>query len=124
MRVIFDKLFRDRDALIGGRLGRWLVVILSLALGAFLAIAPTSTEQEGSLNRLAGLGLLAFGGLALLYTLICEFLIAREGRLSPEEWNRQEAERRIREGIEQAAKMQALYGAGTSNDPPGATWPQ
>lgn|GEM_PF-4062140 len=93
-----------------------------LALGGFLAVAPSG--QDELLNRIIGMILLAFGALALLYALICEFLIAREGRLSPEEWNREEAERRIREGIEQAAKMQALYGAGTSNDPPDTTWPQ
>ena len=111
MRTLLDKLFRDRDALISGRLGRWLVVICALALGAFLDFAQTSTEQEGSLNQLAGLGLLALGALTFLYALLCEFLIAREGRIAPEEWGRQEEERRVREGIEQAAKMQAIYGA-------------
>ena len=54
---------------------------------------------------------MAFGALALLYALLCEFLIAREGRISPEEWDRQEQERRVREGVEQAAKMRAIYGA-------------
>jgi hypothetical protein len=108
MRILLDKLFRDRDALISGRLGRWLVALVALGLGAFLVFAQTSTEQEGSLNQLAGLGLLALGALTFLYALLCEFLIAREGRISPEEWDRQEEERRVREGIEQAAKMQAL----------------
>lgn len=116
MSSLPDKLFRDRDALISGRLGRWLVVIVALGLGAFLVFAQTSTEQEESLNHLAGFGLLALGALALLYALLCEFLIAREGRVSPEEWERQEVERRIHEGIEQAAKMQALFGASSQPD--------
>jgi hypothetical protein len=124
MRTLLDKLFRDRDALLSGRLGRWLVVICSLALGAFLAIAPTSTEQEGSPNWLAAIGLLALGALAFLYALLCEFLIVREGRVSPEEWDRQEQERRVREGVEQAAKMQALYGAPNANSQPDASWSQ
>lgn len=122
--MLFDKLFRDRDALIGGRLGRWLVAIIALALGAFLAIAPTSTAQEGSLNQLAGLALLALGALAFLYALICEYLIAREGRLSAEEWDRQEVKRRIHEGIAQAAKMRALYGAHGADSLPDASSPR
>ena len=116
MSALLDKLFRDRDALVSGRLGRWLVVLVALGLGAFLVFAQTSTEQEGSLNRLAGLGLLALGALAFLYALLCEFLIAREGRITPEEWDRQEEERRIHEGTEQAAKMRALYGASSQPD--------
>jgi type VI protein secretion system component VasK len=111
MRALLDTFFRDRDALIGGRLGRWLVVVVALALGAFLAVAPTSSAQEGSLNQLTGAGLLALGAFAFLYALLCEFLIARPRRVSPEEWDRQEQERRKREGVEQAAKMQAIHGA-------------
>jgi hypothetical protein len=111
VNTLLDKLFRDRDALISGRLGRWLIAIVALALGAFLVFAQTSTEQEGSLNHLAGIGLLLLGALAFLYALLCEFLIAREGRVAPEEWDQREQERRVREGIEQAAKMQAIYGA-------------
>jgi hypothetical protein len=118
MRLILDKLFRDHDALAGGRLSRWLVALVALALGAFLALAPTSTAQEGSLNRLASLGLLALGALTLLYALLCEYLMAREARLSSEEWNRQESERRIQEGIAQAAKMRSLYGAQRSGNLP------
>jgi hypothetical protein len=124
MRTLLDKLFRDRDALLSGRLGRWLVVICSLALGAFLAIAPTSSAQEGSLNQLAGVGLLALGALTFLYALLCEFLIAREGRIAPEEWDRQEQERRVREGVEQAAKMQAIYGALNASGSPERSWSQ
>ena len=116
MSALLDKLFRDRDALVSGRLGRWLVVIVALGLGAFLVFAQTSTEQEESLNHLAGLGLLALGALALLYALLCEFLIAREGRIAPEKWDRQEEERRVREGIEQAAKIRSLYGVSSQPD--------
>jgi hypothetical protein len=108
MSTVLDKLFRDRDALISGRLGRWLVALVALGLGAFLVFAQSSTELEGSLNQYAGLGLLALGALTLFYALLCELLIAREGQIAPEEWDRQEEERRLREGIEQAAKMQAL----------------
>ncbi len=124
VRVLFDKLFRDRDALIAGRLGRWLIVIVALALGAFLVIAPTSSAQEGSLNQLAGVGLLALGALTFLYALLCEFLIAREGRIAPEEWDRQEQERRVREGVEQAAKMQAIYGALNAGGSLDRSWSQ
>jgi uncharacterized membrane protein len=124
MRVIFNKLFRDRDALIGGRLGRWLVVVLALALGAFLAIAPTSTEQEGALNHVAGVALLTSGALTFLYALLCEYLIAREERISPEEWDRQELARRIQEGVEQAAKMRALYGGPNADNSSDLAWPQ
>ena len=124
MNTLLDKLFRDRDALISGRLGRWLVAFVALALGAFLVFAQTSTEQEGSLNRLAGLGLLALGALTFLYALLCEFLIAREGRIAPEEWDRQEQERREREGVEQAAKMQAIYGALNAGGSPERSWSQ
>jgi hypothetical protein len=124
VNTLLDKLFRDRDALFSGRLGRWLVAIVALALGAFLVFAQASTEQEGSLNHLAGLGLLALGALTLLYALFCEFLIAREGRVSPEEWDRQEQERRVREGVEQAAKMQALHGALNPDGSPERSWSQ
>jgi hypothetical protein len=124
MRLILDKLFRDHDALVGGRLGRWLAALVALALGAFLALAPTSTEREGSLNRLAGLGLLALGALIVLYALLCEFLIARASRLSSEEWSRQELERRIQEGVAQAAKLQSLYGAERSGNLPDTPWRQ
>jgi hypothetical protein len=122
MRLILDKLIRDSDALVSGRLGRWLVALVALAVGAFLALAPTSTQQEGSLNQLAGLCLLALGALTLVYALVCEYLIAREARLSPEEWNRQETERRIQEGVAQAAKMQSLYGV--SGESPDTPWSQ
>jgi hypothetical protein len=46
MNTPLDKLFRDRDALISGRPGRWLVVICSLALGAFLVFAQTSLRSR------------------------------------------------------------------------------
>jgi hypothetical protein len=119
VNTLLDKLFRDQDALISGRLGRLLIAVVALALGAFLVFAQTSTEQEGTLNHLAGLGLLALGALTFFYALLCEFLIAREGRVSPEEWGRQEQERRVREGVEQAAKMRAIYGALNAGGSPG-----
>jgi hypothetical protein len=55
--------------------------------------------------------LLTLGALTFLYALLCEFLIAREGGIAPEEWDRQEQEHRVREGVDQAAKMRAIYGA-------------
>lgn len=109
MNTLLDKLFRDRDALVGGRKGRWIVLIVALALGGFLVVAPAGQDEQ--LNHIAGIGLLALGALTFLYALICEYLIAREGRIAPEEWDQREQERRVREGIEQAAKMQAIYGA-------------
>jgi hypothetical protein len=51
LRLIFDKLFRDRDANLAGRRGRWLVALIALALGVFRAVTPTSTEQKGSLSH-------------------------------------------------------------------------
>ncbi|HEX3269733.1 MAG TPA: hypothetical protein VHR15_03715 [Ktedonobacterales bacterium] len=109
MNTLLDKLFRDRDALVGGRKGRWIVLIVALALGGFLVVAPAGQDEQ--LNHIAGIGLLALGALTFLYALFCEYLIAREGRIAPEEWDQREQERRVREGIEQAAKMQAIYGA-------------
>jgi hypothetical protein len=81
--ALLDKLFRDHDTLVGGRKGRWIVIIVALGLGGFLVVAPAG--QDAQLNYLAGLGLLALGALTFLYALLCEFLIAREGRISPEE---------------------------------------
>jgi hypothetical protein len=119
VRALVDKLFRDRDSLYAGRLGRWIVTVVALALGVVLVALPTSTAQEGSLNRLVGFILLGLGALTLLYALLCECLIVREGRLTPEEWARQEAERRVREGVEQAAKMRnEPHGARDSASPP------
>jgi hypothetical protein len=109
VNTLLDKLFRDRDALVGGRKGRWIVLIVALALGGFLVVAPAGQDEQ--LNHIAGIGLLALGALTFLYALFCEYLIAREGRIAPEEWDQREQERRVREGIEQAAKMQAIYGA-------------
>ena len=45
MRTLLDKPFFDRDPLLSGRLGRWLVVICSLALGA---------DQTGKMQALYG----------------------------------------------------------------------
>jgi uncharacterized membrane protein len=118
--VIVDKLFRDRDTLISGRFGRWLVVIIALALGGFLAIAPGGQDEQ--LNHIAGAILLVLGGLALLYAIVCEYLIIREGHVSPQEWNRQEEERRVREGIEQATEIAALYGASYGASQPDTPW--
>ena len=109
MRTLLDKLFRDRENVYAKRRARWIVVVIALALGGFLVLAPAGKDEQ--LNHIAGVILVAFGGLALLYALICEFLAVREGRLSPEEWDQQEEKRRVREGIEQAAKIQAIYGA-------------
>jgi hypothetical protein len=109
VNTLLDKLFRDRDALVGGRKGRWIVLIVALALGGFLVVAPAGQDEQ--LNHIAGIGLLALGALTFLYALFCEYLIAREGRIAPEEWDQREQERRVREGIEQAAKTQAIYGA-------------
>jgi hypothetical protein len=122
VNTLLDKLFRDRDALVGGRQGRWIVVIVALALGGFLVVAPAGQDEQ--LNRIAGIGLLALGALTFLYALLCEFLIAREGRIAPEEWDRREQERRMREGVEQAAKMQAIYGALNTGGSPERSWPQ
>jgi hypothetical protein len=82
-----------------------------LALGAFLAFAPTSTRREGAPNWLAEVGLLTCGALVLRYALFCEFPIAHEARVSPEGWDSRQQERCVRDGAEQAAKTQALYGA-------------
>jgi hypothetical protein len=97
--LIVAKLSRDRDTLISGRLGRWLVVIVALALG-----------------------LLALGALAFLYALLCEILIAREGGIAPKEWGRQEQERRVREGVEQAVKVQTIYGTPYGDSQQDAPW--
>jgi hypothetical protein len=97
---------------------RWIVVVIALALGGFLVVAPGGKDEQ--LNYIAGVILLAFGGLALLYALICEFLAIREGHLPPEKWDQQVEERRVREGIEQAAKIAALYGAPYGDSQPGA----
>jgi hypothetical protein len=109
MRTLLDKLFRDRENVYAKRRARWIVVVIALALGGFLVLAPAGQDEQ--LNHVASVILVAFGGLALLYALICEILAVREGHLSPEQWDRKEEDRRVREGVEQAAKMQAIYGA-------------
>jgi drug/metabolite transporter (DMT)-like permease len=120
--MLLDKLFRDHDTLVGGRKGRWIVVIVTLALGGFLVVAPAGQDER--LNHIAGIGLLALGALTFLYNLICEYLLAWEGRDTPEEWDRQEQERRMREGVEQAAKMQAIYAALNTGGTPERSWSQ
>jgi len=122
MRTLLDKLFRDRENVYAKRRARWIVVVIALALGGFLVLAPAGQDEQ--LNHVAGVILVAFGGLALLYALICEILAVREGHLSPEEWDRQEQERRVREGVEQAAKMQAIYGALNAGSSPERSWSQ
>ena len=120
MRTLLDRLFRDRGNVYAKRRARWIVVVIALALGGFLVLAPAGQDEQ--LNHIAGVILVAFGGLAFLYALICEILAVREGHLLPEQWDRQEEERRVREGAEQAAKMQAIYGALNAGGSPDRSW--
>jgi hypothetical protein len=122
VRVIFNKLLRSRDNLHGNRVARWIITVCAVGLGVLFTLLPTSTEQEGALNHLAGVTLVVVGALFLIYTIICEYLIIREGHVSSEEWDRQEEERRAREGVEQAAKIAALYGAPYEDSQPDAPW--
>src|SRR5690349_20018906 len=52
MRTLLDKLFRDRENVYAKRGARWIVVVIALALGGFLVLAPAGQDEQ--LNHVAG----------------------------------------------------------------------